>query len=218
MRSLFGSKPTVSLFILISSLFDTFTFSEKNVMTTHAALTKELSNVKLELHDANKYMNNQKKLFKELDHSVASNVASKSNWVMRLVDLPWDSDDWSMSTHSTHLLESHRNLCRMMMNLETFSFDKFQVGIKDFLANLEDFFSDSVASKAGSTGYLTGVCKWSHDNSRILRVIASNLEAKGGSKSVSLKDYVESYVSPCFFFPILWKETLPFSSLLFRCV
>ena len=199
-KSHFGPTPPVCILFFFFLFIQIVLFSDNNVMNKHASLTKELCDCKTELHDANKYMNNQKKLYKDLDHSVASSVASKSNWVMRLVDLPWNSDDWPMSVHSTHLLDSHRTLCRMMMNLETFSYDKFRDGIKDFLSNLEDYFSDNVASKCGSTGYLKDVCKWPHDNSRCLRVIENNITAKGGPKAVSLRDYLESYVSFLFHF------------------
>ena len=172
-------------------------------MSIHDSLVKELSLLRQELNDASRFMTNQKKLYKDLDHQVSSSVASKSNIVLRLVDLPWDADDWCMSVHSRHLLESHRGLCRMMMNLETFSFDRFSTGVKDFLNTLDEFFADSISSKTGDSGFLTGVSKWPHDNSRILRAIEKAIETKGGAKAVTLRDYLEHYVSfsNCLVFP-----------------
>ena len=165
-------------------------------MTCYDNLVKDLSSVKTELHDANRYSQNQTKLYKELDKQLSSSVASKSNIVMRLLDLPWDENEWPMSVHSRHLLESHRSLCRQMMNLQTFSYDRFHDGIKDFICNLDEFFSDCISSRnTGFTGDLNGVSKWPHENSRILKAIGASIDAKGGVKSVTLRDYVESYVS-----------------------
>ena len=165
-------------------------------MTIHDNLVKELSSVKTELHDANRYCVNQTKLYKDMDKQLSSSVASKSNIVLRLLDLPWDEHDWGMSDHSRHLLESHRSLCRMMMNLSTFSFDRFNDGVKDFINNLDEFFSDCISSRnTGFTGDLNGVSKWPHENSRILKAIGFSIDAKGGVRSVTLRDYVESYVS-----------------------
>ena len=181
-------------------------------MTCYDNLVKDLSSVKTELHDANRYSQNQTKLYKELDKQLSSSVASKSNIVMRLLDLPWDENEWPMSVHSRHLLESHRSLCRQMMNLQTFSYDRFHDGIKDFINNLDEFFSDCISSRnTGFTGDLNGVSKWPHENSRILKAIGASIDAKGGVKSVTLRDYVESYVS--FRFGHLIDFDCSFSSL-----
>ena len=158
-------------------------------------LQNDLYDLKTRLHEAFRYQTTQNKSFKDASARVSSKDSSKSNLVMRLVDLPWHESEWRHSSHSQHLLEQHRSLCRQISNLETFQYDAFNNSVRDFIKALDDFMSDNIKTTSGDTGRLNGVSKWPYDNLRILRAVNSSIEAKGGAKAVSLQTFLESYVS-----------------------
>ena len=110
-----------------------------------------------------------------------------------MVDLPYVTADWSLSSHPRCILDQHQALVRKMKNLATLRYDNFSDDITDFLKSLEDHIDDMMTKCKSDT--LDKLSRWPFENARILRQIEKNVAAKGGPSSLSLRDYVEHYVS-----------------------
>ena len=182
-------------------------------MDRYHDLQQSLANEQLDLGNATKYQRTCEKEYKNLNSKVSysthsfqdfvssitlsiqlsSSCATKSNIVLKMVDLPLDQTQWSMSAHPRSILDQHASLCRQMRNLSTFKYDTFRDGVADFVKSLDDYIGE--VTSTCKTGTLEGLSRWPLENGRILREIERNVNARGGAAGMSLRDYVESYVS-----------------------